>query len=367
MLLNSLILLFPVISLGAFAVPVGGSIPILRHAGKVKEHSYIVQLKPGASESTHFRLSTSGFNLTYTYNQVFNGYAAQLDTTTLDHIRQSPDVEAIFEDGFVEADTTSTSFSKSDNQSSLSTSISYSGEISRVDGASVDVYDIGTGIYTAHTSFGGRAHWGTTFGGYGNADGNGYDTCLAGIAVGATYGVATQANIYAVKAISDSGDGTISNIIAAINWVISAATASGRPSVVMLGTGGPANSALDAAVVSATNKGLHFIVPAPSSSSVGNTSPARVASAVTVGVTGRSYTPGVDVCSEGTAVPCPSIQGPTASTTISGAGAAMARVAGIVAAVLGAYGGTTPALMEAALKAHASTTTNGCLVINQPW
>lgn len=32
---------------------------------------------------------------------------------------------------------------------------------------------IDTGIYTAHTSFAGRASWGATFGGYGNADGNG--------------------------------------------------------------------------------------------------------------------------------------------------------------------------------------------------
>ncbi|CAE6518126.1 unnamed protein product, partial [Rhizoctonia solani] len=325
MLLNSSVLIFPVIPLGAFAVLFGGSIPILRHTGKVKEHPYIVQLKPGTSESTHLsRLPASGFNLTYTYNQVFNGYAAQLDTPALEHIRQSPDVEAIFEDGFVEADII---FSKPDNQSSLSASIDYSGEVSRVDGVSVDLYDIGTGMYTAHTSFGGRAHWGATFGRYGNADGNGYDTCLAGIAVGGTYGVATQANIYAVKALSDSGDGTISNIVAVINWVISAATSSGRPSVVMLGPGGPANSALNVAVVSATNKGLHFIVPAPSSSSVGDTSPARVASAVTVGVAGRSYTPGVDVCSGRTAVPCPSIQGPTASTTISGAPCTRARVA----------------------------------------
>ena len=31
-----------------------------------------------------------------------------------------------------------------------------------------------TGIYTAHNCFGGRASWGATFGGYANADGNGW-------------------------------------------------------------------------------------------------------------------------------------------------------------------------------------------------
>ncbi|CAE6414175.1 unnamed protein product [Rhizoctonia solani] len=189
---------------------------------------------------------------------------------------------------------------------------------------------------------------------------------LAGIAVGTMYGIATQANIYAVKSMSDSGSGAISDIIAGINWVISSVKTSSRPSVVMLGAGGSVNTALDAAVVSATSQGIHFIVPAPTSNA-GTSSPARVVSAVTVDVVGQSYTSGVDVCSKGTAVPCPSIQGPTASMTISAVGAAMARVAGIVASVLGTYGNASPASIETALKTHTSTTTNGCLVINTPW
>ncbi|CAE6493651.1 unnamed protein product [Rhizoctonia solani] len=386
MLFKSAILIFPAVILGAAAAPSGNKIPILKHAGKVKENSYIIQLKPETSKSTHLaRLSDSKLVLTYTYEQAFHGYAARLDSDSLESIRQSKDVEAIFEDGVMETDIAP---SKGSSQSSSTTFDVSPENIRRVDGTSVDIYDIGTGIYTAHTSFGGRAHWGATFGGvstpiassvgvhalifkpqYSNTDGNGYDTCLAGIAVGATYGVATQANIYAVRAMSDSGTATISDIIAAINWVISAVAASGRPSVAMLGSGGSVNTALDSAVVSATNKGIHFIVPAPRSSDVGSTSPARVASAVTVGVEGQSYTSlaGIDVCSKGTAVPCPAIQGPTASTTITGAGAAMARVAGIVAAVLGTHGSTTPASMEAALKLHASTSSNGCLVINEPW
>ncbi|KAH7345490.1 peptidase S8/S53 domain-containing protein [Rhizoctonia solani] len=367
MLFKSLVLVSPAVILAALAAPSGIKVPILKHAGKVKENSYIIQLKPEVSKPTHLaRLSASKLALIYTYDQAFHGYAARLDTDTLESIRQSKEVEAIFEDGIIETDITPP---KRDSGSPSVASKIKPENIRRADPTSVDIYDIGTGIYTAHTSFGGRAHWGATFGGYSNTDGNGYDTCLAGIAIGATYGVATQANIYAVRAMADSGSAAISDIIAAINWIISAATASGRPSVTMLGSGGSVNSALDSAVASATSKGMHFIVPAPSSGSVGNTSPARVPSAVTVGVAGQSYFPltGIDVCSKGTAIPCPSIQGPTASITISGAGAAMARVAGIVAAVLGTHGSLTPAAMEAALKVHASTSTNGCLVINEPW
>ncbi|CAE6494839.1 unnamed protein product [Rhizoctonia solani] len=352
MLFKSLVFLFSVLTFSALAAPTS-RIPILKHVGRVKEHSYMVQLKPEASKSTHLaRLPTSGLTLAYTYDQAFHGYAARLDTAALEQIRQSQDVEAIYEDGIVTSDAV---LSKPDNQTFSTRAIDTRENSSRRDGSSVDVYDIGTGIYTAHTSFGGRAHWGITFGGV-----------SPGIAVGTTYGIATQANIYAVKSMSDSGSGAISDIIAGINWVISSVKTSSRPSVVMLGASGSVNTALDAAVVSATNQGIHFIVPAPTLNA-GTSSPARVVSAVTVDVVGQSYTSGVDVCSKGTAVPCPSIQGPTASMTISAVGAAMARVAGIVASVLGTYGSASPASIETALKAHASTTTNGCLVINTPW
>ncbi|EUC58985.1 peptidase inhibitor i9 [Rhizoctonia solani AG-3 Rhs1AP] len=353
MLFKSLVFLFSVLTFSALAAPTS-RIPILKHVGRVKEHSYIVQLKPEASKSTHLaRLPTSGLTLAYTYDQAFHGYAARLDTAALEQIRQSQDVEAIYEDGIVMSDAV---LSNADNQTFSTRPIDTRENSSRRDGSSVDVYDIGTGIYTAHTSFGGRAHWGITFGG----------VSLAGIAVGTMYGIATQANIYAVKSMSDSGSGAISDIIAGINWVISSVKTSSRPSVVMLGAGGSVNTALDAAVVSATSQGIHFIVPAPTSNA-GTSSPARVVSAVTVDVVGQSYTSGVDVCSKGTAVPCPSIQGPTASMTISAVGAAMARVAGIVASVLGTYGNASPASIETALKTHTSTTTNGCLVINTPW
>ncbi|CEL60272.1 Aqualysin-1 OS=Thermus aquaticus GN=pstI PE=1 SV=2 [Rhizoctonia solani AG-1 IB] len=364
---KSLILLFSIVYSRVIAAPAGSWVPILKHPGKVQENSYIIQLKPEASKSIHLsRLASPGLTLRYSYDQVFHGYAAKLDSTGLEYVRRSSDVAAIFEDGII---TTSAyeAPSKSDGLTPdpLSRFNPNLDDIRRATTAPVDVYDIGTGIYTAHTAFGGRVYWGATFGGYNNADGNGFSTCLAGIAVGATYGVTTQANIYAVKAMSDSGAAATSDMIAGINWVISSVNASGRPSVTMLGAAGPASTALDNAVVSATNKGIHFIVPAPTSN-VGSTSPARVPPAVTVGVAGQSYTSGVDVCSNGTAVTCPSIQGPTATRTTTGSTPAMARVAGIVAAVIGTHGNSSPASIEAALKVHASNT-NGCLVINNPW
>ncbi|QRW18665.1 peptidase inhibitor i9 [Rhizoctonia solani] len=369
MLSRPLILLLSVVCSGVLATPTATKIPILKHAGKVKENSYIIQLKSEASKSAHLsRLPKSGLDISYTYDQVFHGYAARLDSNTLEYIQQSNDVAAIFEDGIITTDMAQPIL-KSDNTGPLSRSKPNLENIRQANPADVDVYDIGTGIYTAHTAFGSRAHWGATFGGYKNADGNGFSTCIAGIAVGATYGVATQANVYAVKALSDAGSGTISDLVAAINWVISAVATSGRPSLIMLSAVVSANSALDTAAVSAINSGIHFIVPVPLSSlDPVNNSPARVPAVITVGIEGQRYSSITDVCSKGTAVTCPSTEGPTATRMLSSSAVPMARVAGIVAAVIGTYGNSSPASIAAQLRAHASKSNfNVCPVINDRW
>jgi cerevisin len=72
--------------------------------------------------------------------------------------------------------------------------------------------------------------------------------------------------------------------ISGLNWIATQAAASGRPSIVNLALGGSANTALDNAVVSLINSGVHVVVAAGGSGTdAGNTSPARIASAITVG------------------------------------------------------------------------------------
>ena len=71
-----------------------------------------------------------------------------------------------------------------------------------------------TGIYLAHSDFGGRAVWGATFGGYGDVDDSGHGTHTASTAAGARYGVAKAANIIAVKVLGAAGSGAYSDIIA---------------------------------------------------------------------------------------------------------------------------------------------------------
>ncbi|KAG8728650.1 subtilisin-like serine protease [Ceratobasidium sp. 428] len=349
----------------AFAAPT--SVPISKHAGPVKANSYLIKLKDGVSKDAHLNSIiakfVAGSSLEYKYGDAFHGYAVTLKGKDLDFVRQSKDVEFIEEDGIVTID-----YEQGDAPAVVERSEAPVVEKldKRANGSGVVVYGIDTGIYTAHSTFGGRASWGATFGGYANADGNGHGTHTAGTAVGATYGVATSAKIVAIKVLSDAGSGAYSDIIAGVNWVVSNKGSS--PAVATMSLGGSANSALDSAISSAINNGVHFTIAAGNSNvDAANTSPARVAAANTVGAVDSSnrkasfsnYGSVVDVWALGVNVLSAWIGSTTATNTISGTSMATPRVAGYLAVALGDYGSVTPASLSASLKSHAAAVVSG--------
>lgn len=89
-------------------------------------------------------------------------------------------------------------------------------------GKGVDIYVVDTGINIEHVVFGGRARHGFTAADFnGNTtDGAGHGTHVAGTAGGATLGVASGANLIAVKVLDEQGGGSSSDTIAGIDWVI---------------------------------------------------------------------------------------------------------------------------------------------------
>ncbi|KAG8770339.1 subtilisin-like serine protease [Ceratobasidium sp. 428] len=352
--------------LPAFGAPTG-NVPISKYAGPVKTNSYIIKLKDGVSQDSHIAklvaAFTAGGKIEHKYTDVFHGYAASLKGKDLDFIRQSKDIEYIVEDGIMTID-----YEQGDETAALAAR-SEATEVfdKRANGAGVDVYGIDTGIYTAHSSFGGRARWGATFGGYANQDGNGHGTHTAGTAVGASYGVATSANIIAVKVLSDSGSGTNSDVIAGINYAATQSRSSGRPSVANLSLGGGASTAVDSAVSNAVAGGLHFAIAAGNSNvDAGSTSPARVGVANTVGAVDSSnrkasfsnYGSVLDVWAPGVNILSAWIGGTTRTNTISGTSMASPRVAGYIAVRIGNSGGT-PAAVSSALKSSARAVVTG--------
>ncbi|CAE6452178.1 unnamed protein product [Rhizoctonia solani] len=356
--------------LTAFAAPTFNNVPITKFAGPVKPNSYIIKLKDGVHKDSHITKllsSTIGSTIGYSYDQVlgFPGYAAELKGLGLAFVRQSKDVESIFEDGIVTLDH---EFSE-DTGVTRPTMISRGELTGSTKGKGVDVYGIDTGIQTNHTDFGGRARWGATFGGYANEDGNGHGTHTAATAVGYKYGVATSASITAVKVLSDEGSGAISDIIAGVLYVAVSALASGRPSIATLSLGGSTSPLLDFALGIAIKSGVHCTVAAGNSNvDAAETSPARVEAANTVGAVDSdnkkayfsNYGSLLDVWALGVAVKSAWIGTDTTETLVlSGTSMATPLVAGVLAMAIEQHGNKSPAELSEDLKTHARPVVTG--------
>ncbi|KAF8157239.1 serine protease [Crassisporium funariophilum] len=318
---------------------------------------YIVKFKAGKSRKSWVnKLKLKNANLVDW--DLLNGFAGQIDTDTLNSLRLSDDVEYIAEDGIMHTMVTQTNapwglqrISQDARLSSTSTSaLTYSYNYDATAGAGVDIYVADTGIMTSHSDFGGRARWGASFIG-GNADGNGHGTHCAGSAAGTRYG---RANLIAVKVLGDDGSGSISGIVSGLNWVLDQARASGRPTVVSMSLGGGVSTALDNAVTSLTNAGIHVVVAAGNSNvNAANTSPARAPSAITVGASTitdarasfSNFGSVVDTFAPGANIISTWIGSNTATNSISGTSMATPHVAGLVAYLISKDGNVSPAAM----------------------
>jgi len=157
-------------------------------------------------------------------------------------------------------------------------------------GESVDVYVLDTGVLTSHPEFQrngtSRATAPIDFTGEGIFDENGHGTHVSGIIAGNTYGVAKLANIIGVKVLDASGGGSYANIIQGVVWAAQKAKASGRKCVANMSIGGPMSKALNAAITSALDSGLLFVVAAGNyGTNACYTSPGSTAAAIVVSAT----------------------------------------------------------------------------------
>jgi len=100
------------------------------------------------------------------------------------------------------------------------------------EGADYSLWRVFSGVNIDHQDFEGRASHGPVFlpSTKDNADKNGHGTFVAAVAAGTTYGVAKKANIISLKALDDSGAGRLSNVLAAIEWVVKKHISQGKNS-----------------------------------------------------------------------------------------------------------------------------------------
>ncbi|KAL8338560.1 hypothetical protein RB598_007077 [Gaeumannomyces tritici] len=313
----------------------------------------------------------SGLKHTYNVGSGFIGYAGHFDDETIEMVRRHPDVEAIERDTivhtmrYVEVPESTKESCDHDLEKSAPWGLArishhdhltfstynkylYSAE----GGEGVDAYVIDTGTNTEHVDFEGRAHWGKTIPANDeDVDGNGHGTHCSGTVAGKKYGVAKKANVYAVKVLKSNGSGTMSDVIAGVDFAakshksqVQAAKDGKRKgfkgSVANMSLGGGKTTLLDQAVNAAVKAGIHFAVAAGNDNADAcNYSPAAAADAVTVGASAlddsRAYFSNwgkcTDIFAPGLNIQSTWIGSKTAINTISGTSMASPHIAGLLA------------------------------------
>ncbi|KAF8694410.1 peptidase, partial [Rhizoctonia solani] len=365
-----------IVSALALIIPVLGAptvVPIIKHDGPVKPNSYIIKFKDRDSGLRKveelIKASSAGSSIVYDYHPLFSGAAVDLKPGDLELVQGISEIDYIEPDYMVSLSDHSEDVSV-DALPSVAPEFTHSPvsrDVGSADGAGVMIYGIDTGIYTEHSCFGGRASWGKTFGGYQDQDGHGHGTHTAATAVGSRYGLATSANVIAVKVLSDSGSGSNSDVIAGVNYAYHQFMGHGKPSIVTMSLGGlgPPNSALNEAIGSAIDSGLHFTIAAGNSNvPADGTSPANVKEANTIGAVDSNknnkkasfsnYGSLIDVWAPGVSITSAWIGSPNAENTISGTSMATPFVAGILACAISGHGQKSPAELSEELKKHAT-------------
>ncbi|HEU0301329.1 MAG TPA: S8 family serine peptidase [Longimicrobium sp.] len=303
-----------------------------------------------------------GGKVHFTYEHALKGFAADLSPAAVQALLADPRVAYVAQDGMVMPADTQTSapwgLDRIDQRDQpLNALYTYDRT-----GAGVTAYVIDTGILTAHTEFGGRASVGGDFVGDGEdgQDCNGHGTHVAGTIGGATYGVAKEVELVALRVFPCSGGAAYSIVIAAVDWVTANAQ---QPAVVNMSLGGyyyePMNQALQASIAA----GNTYVVAAGNDNwDACGYSPASTPEAITVAATtsydSRSWFSNwgscVDVFAPGSDITSAWWSSTTATNTISGTSMASPHVAGVAALYLEANPSATPAAVATAIQHSAS-------------
>lgn len=325
------------------------------------KNSYIVVLKEKSNSSENARAAerSTGGKVGFVYNNALKGFSLQLppqaSERVLEALSKNPNVLRIEEDKEVFATGTQTNATwglDRIDQQSLPLDAIYNYENTA---DNVTAYILDTGINYSHSDFSDRASFGFDAYGGDGTDCDGHGTHVAGTVGGDTWGVAKNVNLVAVRVLDCNGSGTLSGVIAGIDWVTQ--NASG-PSVANMSLGGGFSSSLNTAVKNSVEAGITYSVSAGNSSADAcKYSPASTTEAITVGSTASSdarssfsnYGSCVDIFAPGSGITSAWVGSSTATRTISGTSMAAPHVAGAAALYLQSNASATPAEVYTAL------------------
>ncbi|BFZ54836.1 proteinase B [Savitreella phatthalungensis] len=364
----------------------------VRNADAAEHHQWVQSLHASSLEKRDLSVADFHVNwdvitgLKHVYSDLvgFAGYSGAFTDEVVAELRKSPDVDFIERDSVVHAlapvkrnDSQESELEKNapwglarlSHKKTLGFSTFNKYEYDASAGEGVTAYIIDTGINVDHVDFEGRARWGKTIPqGDADIDGNGHGTHCAGTVAGKRYGVAKKANVVAVKVLRSNGSGSMSDVVAGVQWAADAHKAAKKDaankkkpfkgSTANMSLGGGKSPALDRVVNAAVDSGIHFAVAAGNDNADAcNYSPAAAEKAVTVGASSladeRAYFSNhgkcTDIFAPGLNILSTWIGSKYATNTISGTSMASPHICGLLTYALGlqptsssAFGGDSP-------------------------
>jgi subtilisin family serine protease len=225
-------------------------------------------------------------------------------------------------------------------------------------GEGVNVYVVDTGVDVTHPEFEGRAEWLTNTVDSDDRDCDGHGTVVAGIAASRDYGVAKKAKVRAVKVLDCTGAGTLSSLLAGIDYV---ATNAQAPAVAVMSWSYGPSEVLLSAVAGLVGKGVFVAASAGNSGADDCTVAPRAFPGVLVvanstiddqRATSSSTGPCVDLYAPGTSIRAPVPGGGIASYT--GTSMAAPHAVGVAALYKQTYGDAPSGVIEKWIIDHAT-------------
>jgi subtilisin family serine protease len=351
---------------------------------------YIVAFRTSPSDvSSEARRVAASYNasISFVYRQAIHGFAARMSAAKAAAMARDPDIAYVEQDRAVSLASVEMletggawGLDRIDSRSGLDRVYNYA-----LTGAGVDVYIIDSGIRKTHSEFGGRAiaAYSSVADGKGANDCYGHGTHVAGLVGGKTYGVAKSARLIAVRVADCSGNGTVSSVVAGVDWVT---RIHARPSVANMSITTTGSNALDDAVRRSIASGVTYVIAAGNGNKSGiaqdacNYSPGRVAEAITIGATTTgdskeswsNYGKCIDWFAPGTGIAA-WYTGDATFAALSGTSVAAPYVAGVAALYLQTNPKASPKQVREALYAattkgvvKGSNTANNNLLFSPP-
>ncbi|WP_436494798.1 proprotein convertase P-domain-containing protein [Actinokineospora sp. HUAS TT18] len=349
------------VSLVGLATPAVAEGQVLAVAEAVPD-SYVVVLNDSASPRAAAASTAAGLAgkyggaVTAAWGHALNGFAAKMSASQARRLAADPKVAFVQQDQVlrvadVQPNPPSWGLDRID-QRDLPLDQSYTYDTAA---SNVRAYILDTGIRITHSTFGGRATWGTNTVDSNNTDCHGHGTHVAGTVGGSQYGVAKGVPLIAVKVLNCQGSGTTAGVVNGVDWVTQNAV---KPAVANMSLGGGADAALDTAVRNSIASGVTYsLASGNSSANACNSSPARVAEGITVNASdsadrAASFTnfgTCTDIFAPGVGITSAWMTNDTATNTISGTSMAAPHVAGAAALWLATHPNDSPAAVATAL------------------